>query len=293
MSILNFIPTLWAEGMIREMERAHRFVQDCERKYEGQLKKQGDKVIVPTLTTPDVVEIPLPAKGSDRLVKIAAPTALSDKGIEVMADKMAYFNFAVADIDQVQANQELMAEAQRQEAQKLANKHDILVANLANSADAVKMFEDPMKVVSGTAGGGEINVLYLLDLAAQKLYENDVPDSETIIATIPPRLHTLIKQKYLDQDTDNSALMKNGLVGKYGNIVIRLSNNVHNAGSASAPQDNIMIRTADAIAFVEQLNDVEAYRPQDMVGADAVKGASVYGAKIIRPKKMIVANVTY
>lgn len=293
MSILNFIPTLWAEGMIREMERAHRFVQDCERKYEGQLKKQGDKVIVPTLTTPDVVEIPLPAKGSDRLIKIAAPTALSDKGIEVMADKMAYFNFAVADIDQVQANQELMAEAQRQEAQKLANKHDILVANLANSADAVKMFDDPMKVVSGSAGSGEINVLYLLDLAAQKLYENDVPDSETIIATIPPRLHTLIKQKYLDQDTDNSALMKNGLVGKYGNIVIRLSNNVNNAGSASAPQDNIMIRTADAIAFVEQLNDVEAYRPHDMVGADAVKGASVYGAKIIRPKKMIVANVTY
>ena len=293
MSILNFIPTLWAEGMIREMERAHRFVQDCERKYEGQLKKQGDKVIVPTLTTPDVVEIPLPAKGSDRLIKIAAPTALSDKGIEVMADKMAYFNFAVADIDQVQANQELMAEAQRQEAQKLANKHDILVASLANHSDAVKMFDDPMKVVSGSAGNGEINVLYLLDLAAQKLYENDVPDSETIIATIPPRLHTLIKQKYLDQDTDNSALMKNGLVGKYGNIVIRLSNNVNNAGSASAPQDNIMIRTADAIAFVEQLNDVEAYRPQDMVGADAVKGASVYGAKIIRPKKMIVANVTY
>lgn len=293
MSILNFIPTVWVEGMLREQEKAHKFVPDCVRKFEGQLKKQGDKAIVATLETPPVTTVPLPAKGEDRLKKIEDPTALSDKGIEVIADKMTYFNFAVADIDQVQANQELMAEAQRQEAYKIADEHDKLVAGLANHGDAVKMFADPMKVVGGSAGSGEINVLYLLDLAAQKLYENNVPDSETIIATIPPRFHTLIKQKYLEQDTDNSALMKNGLVGKYGNIVIRLSNNVHNAGSASAPQDNIMIRTADAIAFVEQLNDVEAYRPQNMIGVDAVKGVSIYGAKIIRPKKMIIANVTY
>ena len=293
MSILNFIPTVWVEGMLREQEKAHKFVPDCVRKFEGQLKKQGDKAIVSTLETPPVTTVPLPAKGEDRLKKIEDPVALSDKGIEVIADKMTYFNFAVADIDQVQANQELMAEAQRQEAYKIADEHDKLVAGLANHSDAVKMFADPMKVVGGSAGSGEINVLYLLDLAAQKLYENNVPDSETIIATIPPRFHTLIKQKYLEQDTDNSALMKNGLVGKYGNIVIRLSNNVHNAGSASAPQDNIMIRTADAIAFVEQLNDVEAYRPQNMIGVDAVKGVSIYGAKIIRPKKMIIANVTY
>ena len=61
MSILNFIPTIWAEGMLREQERAHRFVQDCERKYEGQLKQRGDKVIVPTLMTPEVTTISLPA----------------------------------------------------------------------------------------------------------------------------------------------------------------------------------------------------------------------------------------
>lgn len=293
MSIMNFIPTLWAEGMIREEEKAHRFVQDCVRKFEGQLKKQGDKVNVSILETPPVTTIPLPAKGEDRLKKIEDPTALSDRGVEVMADKMTYFNFAVADIDKVQANQELMAEAQRQEAYKIADEHDKMVAGLANASEAIKLFDAPMKVVSGSAGANEINVLYLLDLAAQRLYENNVPDSETIIATIPPRLHTLIKQKYLEQDTDNSAMMKNGMVGKYGNIVIRLSNNVHNAGSASAPQDNIMIRTADAIAFVEQLVDVEAYRPHNMIGVDAVKGMSIYGARIIRPKKMIVANVTY
>lgn len=293
MSILNFIPTVWAAGMIREEKKAYRFVQDCERKYEGQLKKQGDKVIVPALMTPDVKTVPLPPKGSDRLMKIEDPTSLSDRGIEIMADKMTYFNFAVSDIDRVQANQELMAEAQHQEALKIANAHDKLVADLAASDDAVKMFDVPKKVVGGTAGSDEINVLYLLDLAAQMLYENDVPDSETIIATIPPKFHTMIKQRYIELDTDNSDMMKNGVIGKYGNIIIRLSNNVNNGGSESAPQHNIMIRTKDAIAFVEQLNDIEAYRPQNLIGADAVKGASVYGTKIIRPKKLVVANITY
>ena len=48
MSILNFIPTVWTEGMLREQEKAHKFVPDCVRKFEGQLKKQGDKVTAGT-----------------------------------------------------------------------------------------------------------------------------------------------------------------------------------------------------------------------------------------------------
>lgn len=293
MSILNFIPTLWAESMMREMDRAHRFVQDCTREYEGQLKNAGDKVVIPMMTTPDVKTIKVPAKGAGRLIEIEDPTELSDSAIEVTATEFTYYNFAVSDVDKVQSKYNLMDEAQRQEAERIANCHDKLVANLATGADAVKLYGAAQKVVAGTAGEGEVNVLYLLDLAAQRLYENDVPDSAEIIATVPPRFATLLKQRYIEQDTNNSNLLKNGGIGKYGNITIRVSNNVNNAGTASAPQDNIMIRTKDSIAFVEQLSEVEAYRPEKLIGADAVKGGSLYGAKIIRPKKLIVANITY
>ena len=44
MSYQNFIPTVWAEGINRELERAHVFVADCNKQYEGQVKERGDSV---------------------------------------------------------------------------------------------------------------------------------------------------------------------------------------------------------------------------------------------------------
>ena len=37
-----------------------------------------------------------------------------------------------------------------------------------------------------------------------------------------------------------------------------------------------------AISFAEQINKVEAYRPEDSF-SDALKGLHVYGAKLVRP----------
>lgn len=288
MSIQNFIPTLWAESMIREMDKAHKFVQDCVRDYEGQLKKMGDKVVIPMLTDPVIKTMAL----ADRNKEIEAPDFLSDTSIEVKADHVKYFNFAVSDIDAVQSKYGAMDEAQRRAAQLLADEHDKLVASLVTGSDAAKLFDSPMKVVEGTATSGEINVLRLIDLAAQRLYEDDVPDSEKIVATIPPALRTLIKSEYLDKSTSNEKMMANGYIGSYGGVMLRVSNNVHNGGTSGAPQHNIMVRTMDAVAFVEQLSEVKAYQPEKLFG-DAVKGMSLFGAKIIRPKKLVVANITY
>ena len=288
MSIANFIPTVWTEGYIREKERAHVFVGDCTRKYEGELKKLGDEVVIPSLGDMTIHDISI----NDKNKKIGEPELLEDTSIRVKADKISYFNFMVDDIDAAQAKGNLMDEAQHKSAYKLASKHDKYVADLAASPEAPKLFKTPMKVVEGTAGAGEVNVLRLIDLGAQRLYEQDVAENETVIVTVPPRLRTLIKSEYLDKDTDNSEMMKNGTVGKYGKVVIRVSNNVHNAGTADAPQDKIMFRTTDAIAFVEQICEVEAYRPEGYF-SDAIKGFSLYGGKIIRPNSMVVADITY
>lgn len=46
-----------------------------------------------------------------------------------------------------------------------------------------------------------------------------------------------------------------------------------------------------AIAFAEQLNSVEAYRPE-LRFADGVKGLHLYGAKIIYPDEIVLLNLT-
>ena len=289
MSIKNFIPTLWAEEYIRAAETAHKFVADCVRKYEGQLKKMGDEVVIPSLGDMTIRDINI----KDKHQKLEAPERLDSTAIKVKADQISYFNFMVDDIDAAQAKGSLLDEAQRRSAYLMADKHDKYVAKLSASSEAPKLWDAPKKVVEGKpASDDEVNVLRMIDLCAQRLYENDVPDSATIVAIIPPRLRTLIKSEYLDKITDNVAVVKNGLVGKYGNVLLRVSNNVYSTGEGASIQDKIMVHTTDAIAFVEQICEVEAYRPEDYFG-DAVKGYSLYGGKIIRPKNLVVADITY
>ena len=100
----------------------------------------------------------------------------------------------------------------------------------------------------------------------------------------------ILKQKYMALDTDNSEMIKRGAVAMYGNVDIKLSNNVYTTNSGA--QDKIMLRTKKAIAFANPLTKTEAYRP-DAYMADAVRGVSLYDAKLIRPEQMVILNCKY
>lgn len=57
-------------------------------------------------------------------------------------------------------------------------------------------------------------------------------------------------------------------------------------------KDCCILRTKRAIAFVENMSQVEAYRPEDSF-EDALKGLHVYGAKVVRPDEMCVIKCGY
>ena len=285
MSYANFIPTVWAESFLRDKEKAHVFVDDCTREYEGELKNLGDEVIIPGFVPPTIHTMSI----KDRNKSIGKPEFLDSTAVRIKADTIGWFNFGVNDIDAAQAKGDAFNQAREDSAYRLADEQDKYVAAMAASNDAPKLFDTPKKVIEGTATVDEINVLRLIDLCAQRLYENNVPDRTTIVATIPPRLRTLIKSEYLDKDTDNSKMMKTGMVGKYGNVILRVSNNVYSNGGV----DKIMVRTQKAIAFVEQISKIKPYEPNDMLNVEAIKGMVLYGGKIVRPKEMIVADITY
>jgi hypothetical protein len=153
------------------------------------------------------------------------------------------------------------------------------------AADPLAVF-DNSSAVQITAN----NVLETIDNGIQKLWENDVPQNERLILTVSPRFYMILKQKYMALDTDNSEMIKRGAVAMYSGVDIKLSNNVLTANSGA--NDLIMLRTKQAIAFVNQLTKTEPYRPE-AYQADAIKGQSLYDAKLIKPKEMIVLNVKY
>lgn len=286
MAYTNFIPTVWNEGIERELERLCVFVEDCNRKYEGAVKEKGESVKILGVGKPTIKSIAKANKNND----IDAPEEIEDTSVIMYINQIRYFNYMIGDIDKAQAVGGIMDALEAETSEALADEIDKYVASFAVDSSVKTVYDAPVKVVAGEAAAGEKNVLHILDEAIQKLYENDVKGSTKIVVTVSPRFYTIFKQAYIDRDTDNSEMLKNGKVGKYGNVIVKMSNNVHK--TASGAVDNIMIRTQRAVAFAKPLTHTEPYRPEKKF-ADAVKGFILFDAKVVRPKEILNINVKY
>lgn len=279
MAYENFIPQVWSEAIQRELEGSYVFAEDCNRQWEGEVKKKGDTVHILGVGKPTIKTLARENASND----IDGPEEIEDNEVILVIDQIRYFNYMVGDIDKAQAIGGLMDALSKETSEALADTVDTYIAGFAVDS-AVEKLDTTAQTVT------KDNVLDILDEAIQKLYENDVKNSTEVVVTISPRFYTLFKQAYIKADTNNSAMLKNGKVGMYGNVTVKMSNNVHKTDSGAT--DNIMIRTKRAIAFAQPLTHTEAYRPEKKF-ADAVKGFILYGAKVVRPKEIININVKY
>ena len=273
MSYNNFIPKIWSKAINRELERAMVFAEDCNRQYEGDVKQMGDTVKILGVGKPTITK-----QVGGSIILDDAET-VEDTSVEMLINRIAYFNYLVDDIDRRQAVGGLMDALSKESSEGVANAMDEDIAALAELDDAPKLYKTTKAVTVE-------NILDEFDLAVEKLMENDVKPETKIVATVSPWVKTLLRKAYVQLDTDNSEMIKNGYVGRYNNLYIKVSNNTHkNTDNGS----DIMIRTQRAVAFANPLTHVEPYRPEKRF-ADAVKGFVLYGTKIVRPKEMIVLN---
>ncbi len=286
MAYSNFKPTVWAAGIQRDLERLCVFAEDCNRRYEGDVKNKGESVKILGVGKPTIQSLPIGSASAD----INGPEEIEDTSILMPINQIRYFNYMIGDIDKAQAVGGIMDALNAETSEGIANEMDKYISSFAVDSNVKKLYSTVPKVVTGTAASGQKNVLEVLDEAIQKLYENDVKQTSTIVVTVSPRFYTLFRREYTSKDTDNSSLLKNGKVGMYGNVIVKMSNNVHTTDSGAV--DNIMLRTQRAVAFANPLTHTEAYRPEKKF-ADAVKGFVLFDAKVVRPKEMININVKY
>lgn len=288
MSYKNFIPSVWAEGIDRELERLCVFAEDCNRKYEGDVKKQGESVAILGVGRPTITTITKQEKNGFRL---GDPEEVPTTAQIMYINQLSTFHYGIDDIDKAQASDDIMGMLEEETSEALANEIDKHISAQVVDPTVPKLFAAPVKVVAGDGNGStEWNVLDILDLAIQKLYENDVADSTRVVVTVSPRFYTIFKKAYTKIDTDNSDMLKNGKVGVYGRVIVKRSNNVHKTEDGAV--DNIMIRTGRAVAFAKPLTKTDAYRPEKSF-RDAVKGFVLYQAKVVRPKEIFNINVKY
>lgn len=287
MAYANFIPTVWNEAIERELERKCVFAEDCNRKYEGKVEKKGESVTILGVGKPTIKSIAKASRNND----IDGPEEIEDTSVIMYINQIRYFNYMVGDIDKAQGEDGIMDALEQETSEGLANEVDTYIADFATDSSVPKLYATAPKVVAReTTATGEAYVLDVLDLAIQKLYENDVKESTKVVATVSPRFYTILRKAYRFEDTNNSKILKNGVVGTYGKVVIKVSNNVKKSDDGKT--DNIMLRTQRAIAYAKPLTHSEPYRPEKKF-ADAVKGFILFDAKVVRPKEIININVKY
>lgn len=276
MSIKNFIPLVWAKQLEEELDRVLVFKEDCNTKHEGSVKNVGDSVKILTPGKPSVRHF-----SDGKLHTLDKAEKVTGTSITMPLNEVVDYNFAVGDLDKRQAEGNLRSIYMTEAAKKMANEMDLYIASFANHKNVVK--ETPSTAITADM------VLDLINSCCTKLYEADVsPNTTDLVLTATPKFIEIVRKAYEKLDTNNSEMLKNGKVGRYHNVILKMSNNVHNDGT----YDYIMLRTKQAIAFVNQVTESKAYEP-DLEFEDAVKGFTVFGGTPVRPKEIITLKVKY
>lgn len=269
MSVATFIPELWSARLLQGLEKSHVATNLVNRDYEGQIRNQGDKVNINTLSD---VAIKTYTPNSD----IASPDDLTTTKQQLEITEADYFNIQLDDVDRVQASGELMDTAMRNVAYKMNDKTDSFIlgkiASGVASGNIIGTTESPIQVTKNNIYESIIEMRTKLDKA-------NVPTSgRTII--IPPEIYALLLQDERFVKSDAVAgqnVLVNGLVGRVAGFDVFESNNVVYDTNNKFWKVTAQVRTATT--FAEQIVKTEAYRMEKRF-SDAVKGLHVYGAKV-------------
>lgn len=271
MSVKNFIPTLWSARLLANLDKKFVYAGCVNRDYEGEIKSLGDNVKISKLGDITIKDY----DGSD----IDAPQDVTSTQVTLTIDKAKYFNFVVKDVDQAQANIELVDKYTGRAGVAMGDVIDTYIAEFTKEAGIkVGSASSPKTVTVGSAYDT------LVDLKVS-LNKNNVP-SEGRFVVVPPEFIGLLEKDPRFTEA-NASVLENGYKGKVAGFDVYESNNV----PETAGKYSILAGTDMAISFAGQVTEIEAYRPEKNF-ADAVKGLYVYGAKVVEPKAIACLTIT-
>ena len=287
MSYRNFVPTVWAAGIQRDLARKCVALEDCHREYEGEIKKAGDSVRILGLG-----KVTITKHDPKKPIVLSDPETIEDASQIMYVDQLYTYHYRVDDIDEAQAKENVDAALKGDTSDELASAVDSYIFSLAGTKEAPLLYKEPIRIGSNESKltEGEKYILDVFDEAREYLLERDVRDSTKIVATFSPRINRLMAKARRIEDTNNSKILDNGLVGYYSKTTLKMSNNVYR--DTAKKVEYVMVRTQRAIAAVEAINECEAYRPEKGF-SDAIKGKFLHGAKIVRPKEIVVIPIIY
>lgn len=274
MAITNFQQTIWSKKFNEALKTITSLRNHCDFKYEADSKNAKEvkilNVVRPTIKTY------VPGTDIER-------EAGTDGGMTLKIDQYKYFNFDVDDVDEAQSVPGLMDELTKEASRGLAEEGDKYVAKLVK--EGVEDTEKPLAQSKTVITLTKANAVRSVEDGFAKLYENNCKVTDNFYLEVAPMPFTVYREALTELSTDNPEILKKGAVGKINNAYVCIENLLPKADDNSATYN--ILRTSKAIAFAEQINKVEAYRPQNSF-SDALKGLYTFGALITRPQEIYV-----
>lgn len=269
-TVTHFQQTIWSASILRSLETITSLRKHCNFQYEKD-SKNAKEVKILSVNRPTIRKY-VPGTA---LVRESA----GDSSQILMLDQYHYFNFEVEDIVKAQSVPGLMEALTDEAAKGLALEGDKYVAEVIKTAADGGEVSTSASVIALTNS----NAMASIEEGFATLYEHNCKVTDTFYLEVAPRVFTTYRQQLTELSTNNPEILKKGAVGKINNAYVCIENCLAEAEGAYY---NIL-RTDKAVAFAEQIEKVEHYRPEDAF-TSAVKGLYVFGCKVVRPEEVYV-----
>ncbi|WP_439377479.1 hypothetical protein [Amycolatopsis lexingtonensis] len=284
MSVANFVPQVWVAPLVQALRKKLIYAgpQIVNRDYEGEIAEAGDTVKVTSIGRPTIKDY-VPNETD------VVPEKLNTSQRSMVIDQSKYWAIEVDDVDKRQVKGDLIKPSMSEAAYGFADVIDQYVANMYTAIPAGATLPDVTFSGTDEEVWGKKAYFTLVDLQVL-MDERNIPGEGRYVAC-PPWYRGLIQKNpnfTKAADYGSNRVLLNGEIGEIAGFSVLISNN----NPKPTPTTNFLQAGLNgAISFAEQLNKIEAYRPESGFG-DAVKGLALYGGKVMRPDLIAGVEVT-
>ncbi|WP_372659918.1 phage major capsid protein [Amycolatopsis kentuckyensis] len=245
----RMIPEVWSAALLKALRKTLVFGQPnvINKDYEGEISQQGDTVRINSVGRPTVKDY-VPGQPIVR-------EHLSDAQRVLTITEQKYFAFDVDDINQRQAQGNIIQPTMDEAAYALADTVDQYIASLYTQVAAANNL-GTITVPIGTPTDCYDKILVPL---GQRLNESNVPKVGRYVilpAWLESRLLLDPRLIKVNESGDGGQALRNGQIGRAAGFDILTSNNTVSPG---ASQNVVQAGTAAAITFAEQINKTEGF----------------------------------
>ena len=280
MSLVNFRPEIWSANLLVALRKELVYGAFINRDYEGEISEAGDTVRITSVGRPSI-QTYVPG------VTVINPEDVNDSQRSLVVDQSKFYSFKVDDVDARQAKGNVIPQTMNEAAYGVADVIDQYIASFYTGIQTANQLGSI--TVNSATTPTDVYDKVLIPIRT-KLKKANVPSNGRSIAVTPEMYGCLLRDSRFIKANESGGTegLRNGIVGRAAGFDIVETNNAPNTtGSEYA----ILAGVNSSITFAEQINKIEAFRPQSSF-SDAVKGLVLYGAKLVRPDSLASALVT-